>query len=85
MTFYFVPWLRFVYIPGGPKKTEPKKNALKRSNKKNIIRKFVNLGPDSVKFADYIFISKPLFKRSESRFCRKACFWLLPRANQIKS
>ena len=73
------------HIPGVQKRTGPKKNALKRSKIKIIICKFVNLGPDSVKFADYIFISKPLFKRSESRFCRKACFWLLPLANQIKS
>ena len=40
------------YVPGGQKKTEPKKNALKRSKIRIIICKFVNLGPDSVKIAD---------------------------------
>ena len=71
-------------IPGGPKKTEPKKNALKRSKIKMIICKFVNLGPDGDKFSDQIFSSKPLFKRSESWFSWKVGFWLLPFSGQIR-
>ena len=71
-------------IPGGPKKTEPKKNALKRSKIRIIIGKFVNLGPDSVKFADQTFSSKHLFKRSESRFSWKVGFWLHPFAGPIR-
>ena len=50
--------LIYLFLPGGPKKTEPKKNAIKRSKIKMIICQFVNLGADSVKFADYIVLLK---------------------------
>ena len=65
-------------IPGVPIKSWVEKNVIKRSKIKIIICNFGNLNPEHVKFADQIFSSKSLFKRSESWFSRRACFWLLP-------